>query len=304
MQNRIFKNFYSIITYGFLVKEIFSIIGELVTTQLSPILGNHILIITSIVITMLGPITLLWILRNENISPYIYIPANSAVGLIKAIAIIFTILAKIDSDQERTNAFTALEASSIFTSMTPFFMHKVSALKTAIGIGAVTIFFSFATYPKEPEQPTTDEARFISTWKSSFMNLVSKNQIYSTSAYFLGYLASCTNSLLAQATIQEHSSMDYTSMSIIISFTALTKLVTKTIVMPIIFKKMKKTDYVICTAILGITHATLIALQPNNITPTYISFILAAIASSLNTAIISEISQNTDQRGQPPKHKD
>jgi uncharacterized membrane protein YeaQ/YmgE (transglycosylase-associated protein family) len=74
---------FTALTYGSLVKEIFSIIGGLLTTQLSPILGNRILLITSIVITMIGPTTLLWILHDENISPYTYITANSVVGLIK-----------------------------------------------------------------------------------------------------------------------------------------------------------------------------------------------------------------------------
>jgi hypothetical protein len=45
-------------------------------------------------------------------------------------------------------------------------------------------------------------------------------------------------------------------------------------------------------------HAKLIALHPENTTSIYIAFLLAAIASSSNTAIILEISKNTDQQNQ------
>jgi hypothetical protein len=45
------------LTYGSLVKEAFSIIGGLVTSQLTPFLGSRLLIIASIVITTLGPIS-------------------------------------------------------------------------------------------------------------------------------------------------------------------------------------------------------------------------------------------------------
>jgi hypothetical protein len=108
---------FTALAYGSLVKATFSIIGGLLITQVSPILGNRILIITSIVITMLGPTTLLWILHNTCISPYLYITASSVIGIIKVIPVIFTTLAQIDSDQKRTTAFTmtiaALKASSI-----------------------------------------------------------------------------------------------------------------------------------------------------------------------------------------------
>jgi hypothetical protein len=82
------------LTYGSLVKEAFSIIGGLLTSQLTPILGSRLLIIISIVITTLGPISLLWMLNNSSISPYLYIIAKSAVGIIKIIPIIFANLSK------------------------------------------------------------------------------------------------------------------------------------------------------------------------------------------------------------------
>jgi predicted MFS family arabinose efflux permease len=176
-------------------------------------------------------------------------------------------------------------------------MSDSSALKTAIGLGAITISITFAAYPNEqPERPITDETQ--PSWNSSFKNLLSKSQIHFTVACFLGYLTSCTTSSFAQATIQEHSSLDNTDISLIISLAAITKVITKTIIMPMVFKRMKKPDYVMCTATLGMIHATLIALHPENKTSTYISFILAAIASSSNTAIISEILKNTDQQNQ------
>jgi hypothetical protein len=64
---------FTALAYGSLVKETFSIIGGLLMTQLSPILRNRVLIMIGIGITMLGPTTLLWILRDTRISPYLYI---------------------------------------------------------------------------------------------------------------------------------------------------------------------------------------------------------------------------------------
>jgi hypothetical protein len=114
-----YQKTFTALAYGSLVKETFSIIGGILTALLSPILGSRILIIASIVITMLGPATLLWIIQDTRISPYLYITASSAISIIKVIPIIFTALAQIASDQQRTTAFTmtvaALEASSIFT---------------------------------------------------------------------------------------------------------------------------------------------------------------------------------------------
>jgi hypothetical protein len=61
---------------------------------------------------------------------------------------------------------------------------------------------------------------------------------------------------------------------------------------------MKKINYIIGSTTLGITHAVLLAFQQNSKISIYVSFILAAIASSSNTAIISEISLNTAQHDQ------
>jgi hypothetical protein len=158
------------LTYGSIVKEAFSIIGGLLTSQLTPMLSSRLLTIASIVVMTFGPKSLLWILNNKNISPYLFITANSAVRLIKIIPIIFANLSKIDSDEERSSAFTmtiaALEASSIFTPMTPFFMGKHLALKLAIAIGATTIIVALATYLKEPERPANEEPSTTPKWKS------------------------------------------------------------------------------------------------------------------------------------------
>jgi hypothetical protein len=112
---------------------------------------------------------------NKNISPYLFITANSAVGLIKIIPIIFANLSKIDSDKEQTSAFimtiAALEASSIFTTMTPFFMGKHPALKLAIAIGATTIIVALATYPKEPERPANEEPSTFNHTNMEIINL-------------------------------------------------------------------------------------------------------------------------------------
>jgi hypothetical protein len=75
----------------------------------------------------------------------------------------------------------------------------------AIAMGATTILVALFTYPKEHERPSDDEPSTTPEWKSSIFNLTSQNQVYLTTACFLGYIVSCTSSSFARATIQEHS---------------------------------------------------------------------------------------------------
>jgi hypothetical protein len=82
--------------------------------------------------------------------------------------------------------------------------------------------------------------------------------------------------------------MNHTDISIIIASAASAKVITKTILIPKILKRMNKINYIIGSTSLSMTHEALLALQPKNKMSTYVSFILAAIASLSNTAIISE----------------
>jgi hypothetical protein len=85
------------------------------------------------------------------------------------------------------------------------------------------------------------------------------------------------------------------NISTLIAISAFTKVFTKTIMMPILFKWSTKRKYILSTTILGIIHATSIALIPKNKTTTYISFILAAIALLSKAILTSEITKNTNQ---------
>jgi hypothetical protein len=96
---------FTALSYGSLLREVSSIIGGLLTSHLTNKFSSHMLIATSITVTMIAPTTLLWIIHNENVTPYyIFILANSMVGLIKAFLIMFATLSKIESDTNRTNA--------------------------------------------------------------------------------------------------------------------------------------------------------------------------------------------------------
>jgi hypothetical protein len=66
------------LTYGSIVKEAISIIGGLLTSQLTPMLGSRLLIIASIVITTFGPISLLWIRNITKTSRHTYSSQRTA----------------------------------------------------------------------------------------------------------------------------------------------------------------------------------------------------------------------------------
>jgi hypothetical protein len=68
---------FSALSYGSLLREILSIIEGLLTSHLTNKFSDHMLIATSITITMIAPTALLWILHNKNVTPYVFILANS-----------------------------------------------------------------------------------------------------------------------------------------------------------------------------------------------------------------------------------